>query len=151
MCYTVIKISKRLFMNKTVIFSSTIILLIVYWLIGFINGLNEEIDVKHGVKEKNIIIIKENYMRVNSNGDEVLVLTSLKKQEKKHIWNNSYLKLKMLKLFPHFEDMKLFIKKHIEDDGTIKDEIISNLENIEFEYVGGKLTGEDAKKAIINF
>ena len=138
-------------MNKTVIFSSTIILLIVYWLIGFINGLNEEIDVKHGVKEKNIIIIKENYMRVNSNGDEVLVLTSLKKQEKKRIWNNSYLKLKMLKLFPHFEDMKLFIKKHIEDDGTIKDEIISNLENIEFEYVGGKLTGEDAKKAIINF
>ena len=138
-------------MSKTVIFGSIIIFLIVFWLIGFINSLNEEVDVSYGFKEKSVIAEGENHTIINSNGDEVLLLSGLTKKDKKQTWNHSNLKLEMLQLFPNFAKMKLLIEKHCEDDGIFKSKILSKLEEVEFEYVGGRLTGEGAKERLINF
>ena len=135
-------------MNRTTIFASIVLFFIVSWLIGFINDLNNEIDTNYELKEKSH---KNSHLVVDIYGNRVLVLNKLTEQEKKKIWNNSNIKIEMLKLFPYFTEMKLFIREHIEDDGTFTDKLLSNIEHIEFEYIGGRLDGEGAKKALINF
>ena len=133
-------------MNRTVILAGIMISLIVFWLIGFVNGLNEDIDVSHKIDKK--ASSSKSHMTMNSFGDEVLLLSGLSMKEKKRLWNDSNLKLEMLELFPHFMEMKAFVEEYVEDDGTFKDELLRHMENIEFEYIGGSMSGEKAKASL---
>jgi len=139
-------------MNRTVIIGGIMISLIVFWLIGFVNSLHDDVDVKHKFNESTISTpTKESHTTVNIHGDEVLVLSSLSAKEKKRLWNGSNLKTEMLELFPHFIQMKTFVEEHVEDDGRFKQQILSNIEDVEFEYVGGGLSGEKAKAKLLDF
>jgi hypothetical protein len=137
-------------MNRTVILGGIMISLIVFWLIGFVNTLHDDVDVVHRLNKKDSSSNKS-YTTIDSYGDEVLSLNTFSMKEKKRLWNNSNLKIEMLEFFPHFIDMKTFLEEHIEDDGTFKDEILTNIENVEFEYIGGSMSAEKAKSALSNF
>jgi hypothetical protein len=137
-------------MNRTVILGGIMISLIVFWLIGFVNTLHDDVDVVHRLNKKDSSSNKS-YTTINSYGDEVLSLNTFSMKEKKRLWNNSNLKIEMLQLFPHFIEMKTFVEEHIKDDGTFKDEILTNIENVEFEYIGGSMSAEKAKSALSNF
>ena len=59
-------------MNGSMIFGLAVIGLIVYWLIGFVHDLDEDVDVSYGYNEKRLV----------SDG-EVLEMSSLSESEKK--------------------------------------------------------------------
>jgi len=137
-------------MNRTVILAAIMISLIVFWLIGFVNTLHDDVDVSHKL-DKKALALDKSYMTVNSYGDEVLLLNKLSVEEKKRLWNSSNLKIEMLELFPHFIAMKTFVEEHLQDDGTFKEELLSHIENVEFEYIGGSLSGDKAKASLSIF
>ena len=137
-------------MNRTVILGGIMISLIVFWLIGFVNSLHDDVGVSHKLSEK-VSVTKKSYGTINSYGDEILSLKNLSVKEKKRLWNNSNLKTEMIALFPRFIEMKTFVEEHIEDDGRFKQQILSNIEDVEFEYVGGGLSGEEAKAKLLDF
>jgi len=132
-------------MNKTMIFAGVVIFLIVSWLTGFVNELNDEVDVSYGFNEKAIITGDKSNSIIYVNGKEVLQLDKLPMKEKKNLWNSSVLKKDMLVLFPDFAKMQYFIKNHIKDDGLFKKELIEHLNDIEEEYIGGSISEEQAK------
>ena len=137
-------------MNRTVILAGIMISLIVFWLIGFVNTLHDDVDVTHRTlsdKESS----RKSDTTVNIYGNEVLSLSTFSMKEKKRLWNNSNLKIEILELFPHFMEMKTFVEAHIEDDGNFKELLLSHIEDIEFEYIGGSLSAEKAKASLSGF
>jgi len=137
-------------MNKTIIFAGIIIFFIVNWLIGTVNNLHDDVDVSHGFNEK-ALALEKSHTVTNSFGDEVLSLSTLSAKEKKDLWNGSSLKIEMLELFPHFIEMKAFVEEHLEDDSVFKEKLLSTIGNVEFEYIGGTMSGDKAKATISNF
>lgn len=119
-------------MNKTLVIVGVIVVSIVYWLTGFINGLNDEVDVSYGFHEKELIT------------GEKVINSTLSIEENRKIWNSSPLKKEMLALFPKFQEMKEFVNNNIEDD-TFKNKLITNIDNVQEQYIGGKLTPNSAK------
>ncbi|SFV58585.1 hypothetical protein MNB_SV-14-1060 [hydrothermal vent metagenome] len=138
-------------MNKTMIFAGVVIFLIVSWLTGFVNELNDEVDVSYGFNEKAIVTGDNSNYIVDVNGKEVLQLDKLSMQEKKNLWNSSLLKKDMLELFPNFLEMQNFIDNHIEDDGLFKKELLEHLKSVEEEYIGGIISEEQAKARLLEF
>ncbi len=125
-------------MNKTAVVAGVIIFSIVYLLTGFVNGLNDEVDVSYGFHEKELIA-----------GDKVINST-LSLEENKKIWNSSPLKIEMLTLFPRFEEMKEFVNNNIEDD-TFKNRLLTHIDDVQEKYIGGTLTQESAKASLSKF
>lgn len=128
-------------MNKTVIVFGIIIFVIIFWLIGFVNTLHDDVDVSYGFNEKAIVT-----------GDVSYITSSkLSLKEKKSLWNKSNLKQEMLEFFPHFIQMKNFVEENMEDDDILKKELLSNIEFVEIEYIGGSFSIEKARTALSNF
>jgi len=130
-------------MKQTVLFFGISIFLIVYWLIGFVNKLDDDVDVSHGYNEKVSI--------VNSSGVEVLILDNTPLVKQKELWNKSMLKIDMVELFPNFSEIKYFIDEHIEDDGSFKKKLLLHINTIEDKYISGTITGKKAKVMLSNF
>ena len=130
-------------MNRTVILAGIMISLIVFWLIGFVNTLHDDVDVIHRLDEKSV---EKSYTTVDIYANDTLTL-----EEKKALWSSSDLKVEILQLFPHFMEMKSLVEEDIEGDSTFKDELLAKIENVEFEYIGGGLSGKKAKEALANF
>lgn len=128
-------------MNKTVIVFGIIIFVIIFWLIGFVNTLHDDVDVSHGFNEKAIATGDVSYITSNK----------LSLKEKKSLWNKSNLKQEMLRFFPHFIQMKNFVDENMEDDDILKKELIFNIESVESEYIGGSFTIEKARTALSDF
>ncbi|CAA6800566.1 MAG: Unknown protein [uncultured Sulfurovum sp.] len=138
-------------MNRTVILGLVMISLIMFWLVGFVNTLHDDVDVSHGFQEKTLATGAKSHGTVNIYGTEDLVFSELSEQEKKRLWNSSDLKVEMLKLFPHFVRMKSFVDQNVEEEGAFKELLISHIEEIELEYIGGSLSGEKAQQALSAF
>jgi len=140
-------------MNGTIVFTGIVIFVIISWLTGFVNTLNEDVDVNYGFQEKALVTGDKSNTVVNSKGDEVLLLSKLSLQEKKKLWESSIFKNDMLALFPQFSEMRYFIKNHIEDDDNdgFKQEILEHINDVELEYIGGSLTGQSAKASLSKF
>ena len=137
-------------MNKSILFFGVVVFFIITWLVGFVNSLEDEVDVGIGFNEKDKVEGESKYTIVNSSGDEVLLLDKLSLQKQKRLWNNSMLKNDFMELFPNFIDMKYFVEDHIEDEGAFKKELLENIRKVEVEYVSGRVTEERAKSMLMN-
>jgi hypothetical protein len=135
-------------MSKTVISFGVIVFLIISWLIGFVDKLDEEVDVNYGFNEK--AMVEGNY-KLDSIGNEVLELSTLSLAEKKRLWNQSQLKEEMINLFPNFSEIKYFIENRLEDDGSFKHELLTYVEHVQDNYIGGGMSGKKAKIMLSNF
>jgi hypothetical protein len=147
-------------MKQTVIFFAIVIGLFLYWFMGTINGIIEDTDVSYGEKEKAVVLgetkgattgTTKGITSFDEEGNELIVLHDISLAEKKRLWNNSDLKIEMLKLFPQFVAIKAFIKERIEDDGDFKKRLLEHVEQVEFQYVGASITAKEAKKKLSNF
>jgi len=140
--------------KQTVAFFGVVIFLIVAWLVGFIDKLQGDVDVSHGFNEERAVMGEGEYSknyRVNSSGNEVLILNKHSLVKQKELWNKSGLKEDMLELFPDFSEIKYFINEHIEDDGSFKNELLGHVKKVEVKYISGTLTGRKAKVMLSNF
>ena len=122
-------------MNQTVIFFGVIISLIVFWLVGFVDSLNNEMEVNYKSSEDRTIFMQSN-------------TDSLKK--KKLLWSSSSIKAEMLELFPDFIKMRTFIEENIEDD-AFKKELLRKIDDVELKYIGGSMDTQSAKSALSKF
>jgi len=138
-------------MKQTVIFFAIIIALFLYWFMGTITNIIDDTDVSYGVNEKALATGEKATTSFDANGNEVIVLHGVSMSEKKRLWNNSDLKVEMLKLFPKFVAIKDFIEEHVEDDGDFKMLLLEHVENVESQYIGAALSAKKAKKELSNF
>jgi hypothetical protein len=138
-------------MNGTLIFAGVVIFIIVSWLTGFINKINDDVDVSYGFHEKAVVTGDKSHYRVDMNGREVLQLHVLSMEEKKKVWNSSILKKDMLALFPNFSEMHDFVMNQVEDDGLFKKELLEYIDSIEEAYIGGTMSDEQVKLKLSNF
>ena len=138
-------------MNRTMIVAGVVIFIIVSWLTGFINKLNDDVDVSYGFHEKSVVTGDKSNYTVDMNGKEVLQLSSLSMQEKKDLWNDSVLKKDMLALFPNFLEMEEFINNQVEDDGIFRKKLLEHIKNVEEEYIGGSISKDKAKAHLSKF
>ena len=138
------------YMNKTVLFFGVAVALIVAWLIGFVESLNEEVDVSYGVNEKKMVMTQGYNSSYDNFGNELLTLSSeLSTKEKMAQWNSSGLKQEMLQEFPKFGYMKEFVKLHISDvDVEFKEKLLEHIDAIEMYFVSAKMNGDQAKAAL---
>ena len=135
-------------MNKTVIFFGIIIFIIISWLVGFVNELHDDVDVNYGFNEKTMIEGDMKNYKLDSNGNEILELSTLSLEDKKRLWNNSPLKEEMINLFPDFSEMKYFIENRIDDDGVFKRKLLTHTQSVQEKYIGGGMSGESAKNML---
>ena len=138
-------------MNGTMVVAGVVIFIIVSWLTGFVNDLNEDVDVSYGFHEKALVTGDKSHYTVDTNGREVLQLHTLSMQEKKNLWNHSLLKEDMLALFPNFSEMEYFITNQVEDDGLFKKKLLNHLNSVQEAYIGGRLSDEQAKSTLSHF
>jgi len=138
-------------MNGTMIFAGVIIFIIVSWLTGFVNDLNDDVDVSYGFHEKAVLTGDKSNYRVDVNGREVLQLQTLSMQEKKNLWNSSPLKAEMLARFPDFSEIHYFINNQVADDGLFKQELLNYIDGVQEEYIGGTISDEQARIRLSKF
>ena len=138
-------------MNGTMVFAGVVIFIIVSWLTGFVNELNEDVDVSYGFHEKALVTGDKSHYTVDTNGREVLQLHTLSMQEKKNLWNNSLLKEDMLTLFPNFSEIEYFVNNQVEDDGLFKEKLLNHIRAVQEAYIGGSLSDEQAKLKLSHF
>jgi len=138
-------------MNGTMVFAGVVIFIIVSWLTGFVNDLNDDVDVSYGFHEKALLTGDKSHYTVDMNGREVLQLHTLSMQEKKNLWNHSLLKEDMLALFPNFSEMNYFVNNQVEDDGFFKKKLLEHISAVQEAYIGGSLSDEQAKVKLSNF
>ncbi len=127
-------------MNGSMIFGLAVIGLIVYWLIGFVHDLDEDVDVSYGYNEKRLV----------SDG-EVLEMSSLSESEKKVRWNASSAKQEMIALFPNFSEMRYLVEDKLEDSGKFKKELLSHIDTVQQEFMAGKISSSEAKEKLGNY
>ena len=127
-------------MNGSMIFGLAVIGLIVYWLIGFVHNLDEDVDVSYGYNEKRLV----------SDG-EVLEMSSLSESEKKVRWNASSAKQEMIALFPNFSEMRYLVEDKLEDSGKFKKELLSHIDTVQQEFMAGKISLSEAKEKLGNY
>lgn len=127
-------------MNGSMIFGLAVIGLIVYWLIGFVHNLDEDVDVSYGYNEKRLV----------SDG-EVLEMSSLSESEKKVRWNASSAKQEMIALFPNFSEMRYLVEDKLEDSGKFKKELLSHIDTVQQEFMAGKISSSEAKEKLGNY
>jgi len=137
-------------MNKTVMFFGLVVFLIVAWLIGFVENLDENVNVSHGVNEKKMVMSQGYNTSYDNFGNELLTLDSdLSIKEKERKWNGSLLKQEMLKEFPKFGYMREFVKLHISDvDLEFKSKLLEHITEVEMDYVSAKINADQAKVAL---
>jgi len=147
-------------MKQTVIFFAILIGIFLYWFMGTMNNIIEDTDVSYGEKEKAAVLGRaqeatrgttKGVTSFDEDGNELIVLHNISLAEKKRLWNNSDLKIEMIKLFPKFVAIRAFIKERIEDDGDFKKRLLEHVEQVEFQYVGASITAKEAKKRLANF
>ena len=127
-------------MNSSMIFGLVIIGAIVYWLIGFVHGLDEEVDVSYGYNEKRLV-----------GGEELLMNGSLSLNEKKKLWANSTLKQEMIGLFPNFSEMNYLVEDKVGETGQFKKELLTHIDKIQKEFMSGKISASLAKEKLGNY
>ena len=138
-------------MNGTMVVAGVVIFIIVSWLMGFVNELNEDVDVSYGFHEKALVTGDKSHYTVDTNGREVLQLHTLSMQEKKNLWNHSLLKEDMLALFPNFSEIEYFVNNQVEDDGLFKEKLLTHIGAVQEAYIGGRLSDEQAKSMLSHF
>lgn len=137
-------------MNGTVIFAAVAIFFIVLQLTDFINGLHDDVGVKHKFGEKQIDNIDAEYYKTDIVGEKILVLDGLTESKKSEIWQRSEFKTEMLGYYPNFEKMSYFINEKIVDSGGFKQGLLDKIESVQEKYLSGDITKESAISTLSN-
>ena len=85
------------------------------------------------------------YSTTDSIGQKVLDVTGEERRVQFDVWNRSKFKQEFFKLFPHFTDMKDFIENHLRGK-ILTTYLLENIDDIEANFVSGKITTEEAKR-----
>ena len=136
-------------MKQTIIFFGIVISLIVFWLIGFVNSLNDEMEINHKLSDDTSVLMQNN-TGSTIYGGQTLAFNNLSLKKKKLLWSSSSVKEEMLELFPDFMEMKTFIEENIEDD-IFKNDLLKKIDDVEFKYIGGSMNTQSAKSALSKF
>ncbi|NOZ90136.1 MAG: hypothetical protein GXO60_02500 [Epsilonproteobacteria bacterium] len=88
------------------------------------------------------------YNILDEEGNTHLVLSSLPKEQKVYIWQNSSIKDEMMEDFPNLCIMSEFVDSRIEDNGTFKENLIEYMEYIQGRYLSGEIDQKEFRDAI---
>ncbi len=127
-------------MNGSMLFALVLIGGIIFWLIGFVNDLDDDVNVSYGYSEKRLL-----------SGEDTLEMSSFSINEKKKIWNNSNAKKEMLSLCPNFSEMRYLVEDKIEDTGVFKKGLLKHIESLQREFMSGKISSDVVKSKLSNY
>lgn len=127
-------------MNGSMIFALAVIGAIVYWLIGFVNQLDDEVDVSYGYNERRAV-----------GGEEFENMNSLSVSEQKKRWNSSETKKEMISLFPNFTEMEFLIDDKLGDSSSFKQGLLKELGEVQRAFMSGKISADGAKEKLRSY
>lgn len=127
-------------MNGSMIFALAVIGAIVYWLIGFVNQLDDEVDVSYGYNERRAV-----------GGEEFENMNSLSVSEQKKRWNSSETKKEMISLFPNFTEMEFLIDDKLGDSSSLKQGLLKELGEVQRAFMSGKISADGAKEKLRSY
>ena len=137
-------------MNGTVIFGAVILFFIISVLIDFVNGLHDDVGVKHKFGEKQIDNIDAEYYKVDVVGDKILILDGLTNSKKGEVWQRSEFRVEMLAYFPDFDKMSYLVNEKVVDSGQFKKDLLNKIESIKEQYISGEITKQSAEATLSN-
>lgn len=138
-------------MNGTMIFTIVAVGFIISGLINFVQDLEDDTAYNSSTSGYVANHKKSEVYGHNIYGDKSLILTGLAEVEKQNIWKSSFLRDKMLALFPNFTDMKELIENCLIDDGLFKKELLEKLVTLEKRYIGGLETKQSVEISLSSF
>ena len=120
----------------------------LYFLTNFIGEIKQDNSVLQTdeYREENKFV---KYNTIDSIGQDILDVTLADNQTQIDAWNASILKIDFIGLFPNFDEMKIFVKERTRGH-YLHNKLNNLIDNIEEEYLGGKINAEKAKRAINN-
>jgi len=128
---------------------------IVYVAVGvgflyFINTFMQDI----GIDEKEYQTTNEKiensyskYIHKDNVGEDILDVREVSAAKQIDIWNHVGLRYELVDLFPDFDTMRLFVKNSVEGE-PLRTKLLKHIDKVEDEFLSGKITAEDAKKAL---
>ncbi len=89
----------------------------------------------------------DQYLSVDSIGQEILELTGVDAATQVGAWNESKLKDEFIVLFPDFSDMKRFVQERIRGD-VLQAKLSRLIDDVENKYFSGTIDAEQAKREL---
>ncbi len=89
----------------------------------------------------------DEYYTVDSVGDPIIDATYADNKIAMDIWDKSALKNEFLELFPDFDTMRAFIKNRVRGEYLVST-LLGKINKIEDQFFSGKMSAEDAKRAL---
>jgi len=118
----------------------------LYFITNFIGDIQKE-DDKFQNQEYKQKHKYDQYLSVDSIGQEILDVVGVDSATQVAAWNESRLKQEFLQLFPDFDEMKKFIKMRIRGEALQK-KLYSTVDRVEGEYFSGTMNAEQANRAL---
>ena len=133
-------------MDKSLLIFLAIGVGFLYFITSFVGDIQEE-DDKYQNKEYQQEHQYDQYLSVDSIGQEILDLTGADAATQMAAWKKSGLKEEFLMLFPDFSEMKKFVKERTRGD-ALQAELFKTIDNVESKYFSGTMNAEQAKRAL---
>jgi hypothetical protein len=131
-------------MDKGLLFFIIIGAGLSFLLINFINGLQDEVNHHEKSQKPNPY---EQYQSIDSIGESIIDVTGADTKTQLAAWNASPLKVDFLNHFPNFYMMKEFAQERVSGD-ILQSKLIKKIDEVENKFIGGELSGEEAKKSL---
>lgn len=132
-------------MDKGLLIFVTIGLGAVYFLTNVVGEIQDDVNYSSSSSENSMQY--EQYYAFDVVGDRILKVENLDAGKQLKVWNESELKLEFLELFPDFEGMKKYVGSRVEGD-PLQKTILKKIDSIEFQFLGGTLSGLQAKSTL---
>jgi len=89
----------------------------------------------------------EQYQKVDSVGRSILEASNADEKTQIAAWNASTVKIEFLELFPHYTEMKTFVKERVRGD-ALRKKLIRTIDDVEGKFFSGSMSAEQAKRAL---
>ncbi len=130
-------------MDKSFLIFITIGIGFLYFITNFVGDIQRE-DDKFKNEEYKQQHKYDQYLSVDSIGQEILELSGANASTQIAAWQESRLKREFLELFPNFDAMKKFTKERTRGD-ALQAKLLKTINNVENKYFSGTMNAEQAK------
>ncbi|WP_292657719.1 hypothetical protein [Nitratifractor sp.] len=123
--------------------------LFAYFVFHFVGSIEKNDTASSYSQEQDKTEDNAKYYTKDAAGYTVLAVGKIPLAKAREVWKESTVMQDVLELFPRFELMKESIKSHVEE-GPFRRYLLKKLDDIETQYLGGKIDSFKAKEMFQN-
>jgi hypothetical protein len=118
----------------------------LYFVTTFIGSIQKENKIyQNNAYEKKYT--QDQYQKIDSIGQNILDVRIIDAESQIYAWKASSLKQELFEIFPHFSNMKNFIKERVYGE-PLQVRLLKHIDTIEGKFFSGSMNAEQAKHAL---